>query len=261
MTVLVATEGGAAGQELLAAAKILAMTAGWKVAVVHVRPTADDPPLDLPAALLEGVAVTEAEGDPAAEVLRLAAGDDIKVVAFALRDDERSGHGHVADALLRSSPKALFVLRPGMPPLQSLRRLLVPLEGSPSSSDAMHFADDAFCAPGREIVLLHVVTSDSPAEPGSMPAPRMVDQEHYEWASWQEEFRMRFAQCPKGGRHRVILRVGEASQTIVTEASSPGVEMVVLSWAQSLDEGRARQVRHMIAESPRPLLLVQSRPG
>ena len=49
----------------------------------------------------------------------------------------------------------------------------------------------------------------TPAEPGSLPAPRIVDQEHYEWSAWQDEFRMRFSQCPEGGRHRVCVRVGE----------------------------------------------------
>ena len=82
----------------------------------------------------------------------------------------------------------------------------------------MRHADDAFCARGREIVMLHVVTGATPAEPGSMPAPRIVDQEHYEWAAWQDEFCMRFSQCPEGGRHRVCVRVGDPARLIAEEA-------------------------------------------
>jgi nucleotide-binding universal stress UspA family protein len=143
-----------------------------------------------------------------------------------------------------------------MRPIGRLKRLLVPLEGSPSASEAMRYADEAFCAPGREIVMLHVITGTCPSEPGSLPAPRIVDQEQYEWSSWREEFTMRFAQCPRGGRHRVVVRVGDPVSTIVTEARALDAELVALSWWGTLSGTRAPVVRAMFEQSPCPLLLV-----
>ena len=110
-----------------------------------------------------------------------------------------SGMGHVAEALLNGHVAPVLLVRPGMRPVAGLRRLYVPLEGSPSTSAAMRAADDALCARGREIVMLHVVTGgDTPAETGSLPAPRIMDQEHYEWSAWQDEFTMRFSTVPRG---------------------------------------------------------------
>ena len=150
----------------------------------------------------------------------------------------------------------MLVVRPQARVIERLRRLIVPLEGSPSTSAAMLRADDAFCARGREIVMLHVVTGDQPGETGSLPAPRIMDQEHYEWQAWQEEFRMRFSQCPEGGRHRVAVRVGRPGQMIVREAKDLDAELIVISWRGFLSKGRAPVVRRLLAEAPCPLLLV-----
>lgn len=143
-----------------------------------------------------------------------------------------------------------------MRPLTTLRRLVVPLEGSPSASAAMGHADGALCARGREIVMLHVVTKSTPGERGSFPAPRIVDQEHYEWSAWQDEFCMRFSQCPEGGRHRVCVRVGEPVPTIVKEAQEDGAELIVLSWNGSFADGHGAVVKALLDTAPCPLLIV-----
>jgi hypothetical protein len=150
----------------------------------------------------------------------------------------------------------LLVVRPGMRPIQDLKRIIVPLEGSPSTSEAMRVADDSFCTRGREIVMVHVVTGATPAEPGSMPAPRFMDQEHYEWVEWQDEFCMRFSQCSKGGRHRVCVRVGEPGPTIVAEAHDVRAELAVISWRGDLGPGQAERLKLLLEKSPCPLLLV-----
>jgi nucleotide-binding universal stress UspA family protein len=257
MSVLVALDTSETRLELLASAQALAAAAGWPLRIVHVRSEGGGK-LKLPAKLRADADVSELEGAAAEQILRAAAAQDVKVLAFALRDGDQDGIGSVAGSLLLNDPHPLFVLRPGMRAVTSMKRLLVPLEGSPSSSEAMRQADDAFCKRGREIVMLHVVTSGTPLEAGSMPAPRMVDQEHYEWAAWQEEFCMRFAQCPEGGRHRVAVRVGDPTELIPKEARTLDAEMIVLSWTRSLEAGRSVQVRSLFDTSPCPLLLIPS---
>jgi nucleotide-binding universal stress UspA family protein len=200
--------------------------------------------------------VVRVSGAPAEAILRAADAPDVDVVALGLRSDARAGIGHVARELLERSSRMLLVVRQGMIPVGALRRILVPLEGSPSTSAAMRVADDAFCARGREIVLIHVVTGDTPAEPGSMPAPRFMDQEHYEWTAWQEEFCMRFSQCSRGGRHRVCVRVGDPGRLIVEEARDVRAELAVVAWRQQLGTGQAGLLRLLLEESPCPLLLV-----
>ncbi len=251
MSLLVALSGhGESDTRLLADAMALAEAGGWDVLGLHVG----DPAAVAGLGGLDPEVVEE--GEAAAQVVRRAASDEVELIALGLRTVPKAGLGSVAQVLLSELVDPLLLVRPGMRPIGRLRRLLVPLEGSPSASEAMRYADEAFCAHGREIVMLHVMTTKCPSEPGSLPAPRMVDQEHYEWSSWHEEFTMRFAQCPKGGRHRVVVRVGEPVPTIAQEARDLDAELVVLSWWGTLAGQRAPVVRAMFEESPCPLLLV-----
>jgi nucleotide-binding universal stress UspA family protein len=253
MTLLIAVADARADRELVAAARGLAAAAGWDARAVHVRETGG---AGVGSADLEDLELIDLDGDAAVQIAGLVGRAEVDAVAVGLRTVAGPGLGHVTKALLRDFGAPLFLVRPGMSPLTSLRRLLVPLEGSPSASSAMLRADEVLCARGREIVMLHVVTSDTPGEAGSMPAPRMVDQEHYEWFDWKEEFAMRFSQCPEGGRHRVSVRVGKPAPVIVEEARAVAAELIVLSWNGSFAGGSGAVVRELLETATCPLLLV-----
>jgi len=267
MTLLIAVADSHADEELVASARNLAKAAGWAPRVVHVR---EPDGSELGSADLADLEVVDIEGEAAATLTGLAAKADLQAVAVGLRPlpvgkGKRKGNalgrlGHVADAMLSAGLAPLLLVRTGMRPLTELRRLVVPLEGSPSASVAMTRADDAFCRRGREIVMLHVVTTTTPGESGSLPAPRIVDQEHYEWSAWQEEFTMRFSQCPEGGRHRVAVRVGTPALAISEEARADGAELIVLSWNGSFAEGHGAVVRELLGTAPCPLLIIPRGP-
>ena len=261
MTLLVAVADAQADRELIASARALAAAARWDIRAVHVR----EPDVPEPgSADLEGLELSAIDGDPVEALTRLVGGDsEVDAFAFGLScscaPGPAAGMGHVAEALLNSHVAPVLLVRPDMRPVAGLKRLYVPLEGSPSTSAAMRAADDALCARGREIVMLHVVTGgDTPAEMGSLPAPRMTDQEHYEWSAWQDEFTMRFSQCPEGGRHRVAVRVGDPAPVIAEEAGKSGAELIVLSWNGSFESGHGAVIKELLVTAPCPLLLVPS---
>ncbi len=254
MNLLALLEAVPEDEELLASVGALAQAGGWPLRCLRVVPRAAAATARPPVAPAADVPVEEAVGEPAAAALAAAHEDD--VIAFATRRATQEGIGPAADALLGRAAQPLFVVRPGMRPLAALRRVVVPLEGSPSSSEAMRLTEEAFCRRGREIVVLHVGTVDTPDEPGSMPAPRMVDQEHYEWSSWHEEFTMRFATCPEGGRHRTVVGVGEPAAVIVQEALRLPADLIVLAWTGVFSSGRSPSVHTLLDEAPCPLLLV-----
>ena len=253
MTLLIAVADTVADRELLVSARCLAHAAGWDARAVHVR-EAGAPELDRDDA--DDLEIVDLVGEAAAELARLVGRADVDAVAVGLRTTAAPGLGHVTQALLAGFAAPLLLVRPGMRPLTTLRRLVVPLEGSPSASSAMRHADDALCKRGREIVMVHVVTKSTPDERGSFPAPRMVDQEHYEWSAWQDEFCMRFSQCPEGGRHRVCMRVGDPAATVVKEAQEDGAELIVLSWKGSFAKGHGAVVKTLLNTAPCPLLIV-----
>jgi nucleotide-binding universal stress UspA family protein len=262
MTLLVAVADAEADRELVGSARALADAARWEARGVHVR----EPGVPEPgSAELEGLEVTAVDGDPVEALTAIVRGAAVDAVAFGLRcscaPGETSGMGHVAEALLNGHVAPVLLVRPGMRKVAGLKRLYVPLEGSPSASAAMRAADDALCARGREIVMLHVVTGGAtPEETGSLPAPRMTDQEHYEWSAWQDEFTMRFSTCPEGGRHRVAVRVGDPALVIAEEAEKNEAELIVLSWNGSFDSGHGAVIKSLIDTAPCPLLLVPSDP-
>jgi nucleotide-binding universal stress UspA family protein len=253
MTLLIAIADTAADSELVASARSLAKAAGWDARAVHVREPGGP---ELGSADAEGLEIVDLEGDALTELARLVGMADVDAIALGLRTAAAPGIGHVTQALLERPTAPLLLVRPGMRPLTTLRRLLVPLEGSPSASSAMRHADAALCKRGREIVMLHVVTGSTPGERGSFPAPRIVDQEHYEWSAWQDEFCMRFSQCPEGGRHRVCVRVGKPVPTIVKEAAALEAELIVLSWKGSFAEDHGAVVKALLEAAPCPLLIV-----
>lgn len=258
MTLLVAVSSEHDELSLVEHARAVAVAAGWDLRGVHVGNGGGVAPAQTSEGP-QGLEVLELSGDPVAELERIATEASVDALALGLPEDVAGTDailGHVTQALLERMPAPLLLVRPGMRPAVRLKRLIVPLEGSPSTSAAMQHADDALCARGREIVMLHVVTRSTPDEPGSMPAPRIVDQEHYEWSTWQEEFCMRFSQCPEGGRHRVCLRVGEPARVIADEARELDAELIVVSWKGTFAQGHGRIVRTLLETAPCALLVV-----
>ena len=252
MTLLIAVSDVDADKGLIDSARGLAAAAGWDVRAVHVRMNAGSAGADG----LEGIELADLVGDAAEELGRLFAQAEVDCVALGLRTVDSPGLGHVAEALLQGCSSPLLLVRPGMRVLTSLRRVLVPLEGTPSSSAAMLYAEEVLCRPQCEIVMLNVATGRTPAEAGSLVAPRFIDQEQYEWSDWQDEFSMRFSQCAQGARHRVSVRVGEPANTIVAEARDDDAELIVLSWGGTFAAGHGLVVRRLLETAPCPLLVI-----
>jgi len=243
---------------VLASARVVASTAGWPVRVLHVLHGADGAADVVRGELSGDVEVVDLGGDPPAEILAAARADDVSVVASCAAGIVCAHHGKLAERLLRDSASSLLIGGPRARPITRVERVLVPLEGSPSSSEAMRRAEEYFCAPGREIVALHVATADTPREPGSLPAPRFIDQQQYDWPSWSEEFAARFfsSQCRHNGTHRLIVRVGEPREIVHQEAVELGADVVVAAWNQRLAENHCERVEAFLEEAPCPLLLV-----
>ncbi len=256
MTLLFALEEGGECLRVLASMRAIAQAAGWPVRIMRVPRGAGGGVPEVPHKLARGAEIVDLGDEPVREILAAVRDDDVNVLSFCLAGVLCDHDGELTEHLLREATASLLIGRPGIREVTGIKRVLVPLEGSPSSSEAMRQAEEGFCAKGREIIALHVVTSDVPLEPGSLPAPRMMDQEHYEWMSWREEFTMRFSQCPQGGRHRTIVRVGDPGEVIQQEALDLGADVIVAAWNRSLDEGHCERVKALLEGTPCPLLLV-----
>ncbi len=253
MKLLIAVSDVRTDSELVASARGLAEAAGWKVLIAHVQEDESDAEARLP----EDADLVILVGEASEELTRLLAQVDVDCMAtIGLRTVDAPGLGHVAQALLAEFSLPLFLVRPGMRPLTSLRRLLVPLEGTPSTAAAMRFTDETLAAHAREIVVINVATGEAAVEAGSLRAPCFVDQEQYEWTNWQKEFIRRFCPCPDSCRHLVRVRSGEPAGIIAEEARSREADLIALSWNGSFAAGHGRVVRTLLETAPCPLLIV-----
>lgn len=251
MTLLIAVTRAERDEELVASSLALGEAACWTVQAVHVHDGGSEPSGDD----LEGIELVDLPGDAGDELVALIDQSNVDCVAVGL-EPTGPGFGPVAQALLDHFSHPLLLVRSRMRRICTLERILVPLEGTPSSSAAMLFVEEALCERGREIIMINVATGEAPAEVGSLPAPRFVDQEQYEWSDWQDEFSMRFSQRAEGCRHKVTVLVGDPSTIIAAEATARDVELMVLTWKGSFAGARGLVVHRLLETSPCPVLLV-----
>lgn len=124
-----------------------------------------------------------------------------------------------------------------------MRRLLVPLEGTESSSRPVLEALLPLLSPDIEVDVLHVFTDAT--------LPRMLDRPVRDTELLGREFLAKHCPPAKG----ILLRAGSVADRVREACEERGADMIVLSWSQVSDTGRARVVRRVLRSSPIPVLL------
>jgi beta-phosphoglucomutase family hydrolase len=140
-----------------------------------------------------------------------------------------------------------------------LRLILVLHEGSPAAAAGVDAADRAALATGAEIVVLHVPTLEPAGGPGGFAAPRVIDQPHYEWLEWQEEFMRRFGHCSKDISLRFELAVGSPADAALERARRFRADLLVVTWKGEAGPSRAETLKTVAAAAPCPLLILPER--
>jgi hypothetical protein len=121
---------------------------------------------------------------------------------------------------------------------------LVPLEGTEVSTRP--FLDQLWplVVADIDVVVLHVFTEAT--------RPAMLDRPYYDMEILGGEFLARH--CP--GATSVEFRSGPIGNHVTELCRSRQIDLVVLSWSQNPDPGRAQVVRDVLAHSTRPVLLL-----
>ena len=154
-----------------------------------------------------------------------------------------------------------------------LRRILVPLDSSPGSAEAVRRAADLAWRENAILDILHIASSQGlpPSEPGSLPVGLYMDHPHYDLKSWSREFMRRFFHITVGTGDvptpMLHLSSGDPAEEIIKFAERTGTDLIVSAWQGSLDEGRARIVRELLSRDNCQLLFLvigrsaEPRPG
>jgi hypothetical protein len=127
---------------------------------------------------------------------------------------------------------------------RTIRRVLLPLNGTAQSAAAIAEAAERFARGGAELVVLHVFDAQT--------VPKFWDQHAHASQAWEQEFLARYCALPGA---RLELRSGAAAEHVAKVASAEQADLIALAWSQRLEPGRAAAVRRTIQDAEVPVML------
>jgi nucleotide-binding universal stress UspA family protein len=219
----------------------------------------------------ESMQVRSHTGEPATALLEAAADPEavlLVLTAHGRGQQPRRRLGRVVEAVVAGTTRPVSIVRPETAIRQDgsgrprLERLLLPLDGTPSTAEALQPATDLASRLGTAIDLLYVVSRDQkpPKERGSIVAPRYVDQPHHEWSQWAREVVDRLctcmAKCPPTVEVQMYVAVGEIGSEIVRFATEHEIDIIALVRRSQLERGHAAVLREILDRAPCPVLVV-----
>lgn len=269
-TIVVALDGSAHALDALPIATTLSTILHATIRVVHVGEAPVLPAdvlvrLGLGGAGIEGLVIDTRAGEPSDEIVGAAhewrASFIVMCTHTAVAQVGRP-LGRTALGVLERAPCPVLLIRPerGTAPW-ALRRILLPLDGTPATSAAVRPAAELARAADAEIVVLHIVAPAArpPGERGSLTAPRYLDQPQHEWPAWEGEFIERLGCiCPLASlKVRMSMAHGDPGVETARFAAESGADLVVLAWRGAWEGDRAAHIKTLIRSSPCPAMVVR----
>lgn len=261
-------DGTDAAHDALAVAKILAEA---EAATLHIAFLGADPmeakkavdALNLTAKELRGVVFDHVEGAPF-EGLKNAAlrlPESLIVMATRSENDAEDVLGSMAEAMLNDAPECVLMVPPGQGSAWRLRRVVIAHDGTRSADHAIPTAAALAHHAGAEVIALHVAarSAEESVEPGSMPAPRYIDQPQHEWPAWAGEFLERMlavGNSPSAINFKLLVTGGQPGSEIAQFARDHQADLVVLPWHGKWQEQQSGAVDVVVRRSGCPVLLI-----
>lgn len=232
------------------------------VSTVSLTPSAVPERLGITPDTLAGMAVIPAIGDPGREIVRLSAERECGLIVLGLARPERAGLGPVEEVVLREAACPVLLVPPRIREGWGTGgTILLPLDGTPSTSAVVPLATELAERMGAKLELLHIAGTPPPPERGSLVVPMFMDQPQHEWDLWRQEFLSRFCECHWGGKAPVPIhlsvRVGDPAHAILHEAAEHRPDLIVLGWHGLFAELHAATLRNILAGSGWPVLAVR----
>jgi nucleotide-binding universal stress UspA family protein len=246
-TILAAIDGGLAARPVLACARALATVLGADVVALHVQTNGVGTPRTL--ALRAGVPLRILRGDVPTRLVQAGAADDVVALVIGARGIAVASRplGDTALAVATTLAKPVVVVSPDAEPRPAFKRVLVPLEGNLSTSQAPRSLIELAPDQGLDVVALHILGPDT--------IPPFMDQPQHEQSAWAREFLARY--CPWGlDAVDFEMRVGRREELIADAARECDCDLIAMGWSQAFSGGRANVVRTTLERSRLPVVLI-----
>jgi nucleotide-binding universal stress UspA family protein len=243
---LAAIDTSSAARPVLRAAAMMARTLGTEIRAIHVLEQAHGDAVAL--AEHAGVVIEVVDGDPVERIVEASADAAVRLVVVGARRHHagRRPAGHVAAAVMTRVHKPVLVVPPNahVPAAGVFERVLLPLEGTIDSTDAVAGPLRALAGAGAQITVVHVF------RPGTLP--RFWDHAGHAHQSFGAEFLAHWCEHPLA---HLRLRSGDVAGAALDVATREGAQLIVLGWSQDLTGSRARVVNEVLSRSETPVLL------
>jgi nucleotide-binding universal stress UspA family protein len=216
------------------------------------------------APVLDGFTIDARVGMPAVQILQVAEEMKPRAIVMCKHSGTERGKmpGRTAMKVLHDARCPVVMVPPerGAAPWH-LQHVLVPHDGTPSTSAALQPAAELAERGRAELLVVHVTDIKTvPAEAGSLTTPRYVDQPQHEWPAWTTEFLNRLACiCPLGHLHaRIFLAHGDIAAEILRLSKKQSTDLIVLAWRGIWEAPRAATLKDILREAHCPIMVVRT---
>ncbi len=255
------------------AAAALADLLGTSLHVVHVTEAKIGEEhllerLKLSPAEGKGVTLRQLQGSVVESLLQYALSVDAHLIVMSGHGEtynQRHLAGSTALAIMQHATIPILVIRSGMErhpePGWRPAKMLVPLDGSPETTNAMHQVFHLAKELHADVDVLHIAVlgKEPPKGRGAYSSPRYLDYPHYDWPAWSEEFIRRFYMPHREEvKLRLFHREGDPVTVTLDFAQEEGADLIALSWHGHMQRKLASTVKGILRRTELPVLLIRT---
>lgn len=214
---------------------------------------------------LHGAVLDQQRGDAAEAILNAARHFKRSLIVMCTNTGHHIGpdcFGSVTEAVLAGTPERIVVIAERSEQPWNIRRVLLAHDGTPTSDLATAPAAEIAQRAGATVIAIHVAARGDryPQEPGSMPAPRYIDQPQHEWPSWANEFmnRMLALGAPASSvSFKLVVTGGQAGSEVAQVSRERQADLVVMAWHGKSDMPQSA-TKVVVRSAGCPVLLLYS---
>lgn len=267
--------GSAASRAAITVARDLARLYAATPHLVYVGPAPMEPKnihvlLGVTQEDIPGVVFHCCETESPEEIVRIARELPDAVIVICTHVGElvqSTGLGSFTEAVLATGPERILLVSPERGEADwTMKRILLAHSGTPDCDPATGMAAELATLTRAEVIALHVAApkAGSPEEPGSLPAPRYIDQPQHEWPAWTGEFldRMLAMGAPTSAvQFDLLVAGGQRGSEIAEKARERQADLVIMAWDREWRSEKHMATRTVIRSCGCPVLLVASKPA
>lgn len=214
---------------------------------------------------LDGLVIDVEVGDPVERLAAFAERNPTSLVVVETDPEAQSAEGlavgDLAAHVLEALRAPVLLVPPGATP--RLERILLPLDGTPSTASALAPAGELARDLGAslDILLVGEAHHGPQTERGAMSPPQYVDQPQHEWPAFSDEFLHRFltaiGHCPPEVPTQFHLGAGDPADEILRYAGDLASHLTVLVWHGHLEDQHGSVFRKVIERASWPVLVLR----